>query len=57
MDSAKAYLAAGLYRPNLDVLVHTMVTKVVQTDFQDGVPVFRGVEFAQSASSEFILSP
>lgn len=54
MDSAKAYLAAALFRPNLDVLVHTMVTKIVQTDAREGIPVFRGVEFAQSAFGRLI---
>jgi choline dehydrogenase len=55
MSSAKAYLAPALYRPNVDVLVHTMATKVVQTNIQDGVPVFKRVEFAQSADGGFIL--
>ncbi|KAF5354793.1 hypothetical protein D9756_005765 [Leucocoprinus leucothites] len=51
-SSAKAYLAPSLFRPNVDVLVHTLVTRVVQTDTQDGVPVLKGVEFAQSAGSQ-----
>jgi len=30
------------------------VTKVVQTGTQDGLPIFRGVQFAQSASGKEI---
>ncbi|KAH9003801.1 aryl-alcohol-oxidase from pleurotus Eryingii [Lactarius hatsudake] len=36
--------------PNLDVLVNTLATKVVQTGTHGGLPIFRGVEIAQSAS-------
>ncbi|KAI9435471.1 aryl-alcohol-oxidase from pleurotus Eryingii [Lactarius indigo] len=36
-------------RSNLDVLTNTQVTKVVQTGTRGGLPIFRGVQFAQSA--------
>ncbi|KAI0033001.1 alcohol oxidase [Vararia minispora EC-137] len=51
--------------PNFDVVINAQVTRVIRTGTQDGVPVFRGVEFAQSstspryvlhATSEIILS-
>ncbi|KAI9435479.1 aryl-alcohol-oxidase from pleurotus Eryingii [Lactarius indigo] len=48
--SSISYLTAALSRSNLDILVNTQVTKVVQTGTQDSLPIFRGVEFAQSAS-------
>ncbi|KAI0333807.1 FAD/NAD(P)-binding domain-containing protein [Cubamyces sp. BRFM 1775] len=47
-DAATAYLAPALSRPNLDVLVETQVTKVIQTGTNGSKPMFRGVEFAQS---------
>ncbi|KAH8983348.1 aryl alcohol oxidase [Lactarius akahatsu] len=39
------------HRPNLDVLINTQVTKVLQTGTRHGVPVLQGVQFAQSAAS------
>ncbi|KAH9177252.1 aryl-alcohol-oxidase from pleurotus Eryingii [Lactarius sanguifluus] len=45
-----SYLTPVLCRPNLDVLVNTLATKVVQTGTHRGLPIFRGVEIAQSAS-------
>ncbi|EPQ58624.1 alcohol oxidase [Gloeophyllum trabeum ATCC 11539] len=48
--SAGSYIEPALLRPNLDILVDTQVTKVLQTGNHDGTPVFRGVEFAQSAT-------
>ncbi|KAI9435478.1 aryl-alcohol-oxidase from pleurotus Eryingii [Lactarius indigo] len=45
-----SYLTPALSRSNLDILINTQVTKVVQTGTQDGLPIFRGVQFAQSAS-------
>ena len=49
--AATAYLGPALSRPNLDVLVETQVTKLIQTGISlEGKPVFRGVEFAQSSS-------
>lgn len=49
-SAATAYLRPALSRPNLDVLINTQVTKVLQTGTRHGVPVFQGVQFAQSAA-------
>ncbi|KAN0141960.1 hypothetical protein V8E53_000422 [Lactarius tabidus] len=49
-SAATAYLRPALSRHNLDVLVNTQVTKVLHTGTREGVPVFKGVEFAQSAT-------
>ncbi|KAF8259325.1 alcohol oxidase [Lactarius quietus] len=49
-SASVSYLTPALSRPNLDILTDTLVTKVVQTGTQDGCPIFRGVQFAQSAS-------
>ncbi|KAJ6625796.1 GMC oxidoreductase-domain-containing protein [Mycena sp. CBHHK59/15] len=47
-SSATAYLAPNfLQRPNLDVLINTQVTRVLQT----GSLTFRGVEFAADAQA------
>jgi hypothetical protein len=47
--AAASYLHNGVVdRPNLTVLVHAHVTKLIKTGEQNGVPVFRAVEFAQS---------
>lgn len=51
-SSWTAYIRPNMARPNFDVLINTYVTKVVQTGSEGGLPVFRGVEFAQSADSE-----
>lgn len=48
--SARAYIEPALNRSNLDVLVNTLVTKVVQTGTENDLPVFRGVQFAQNNS-------
>lgn len=48
--SARAYIEPALNRSNLDVLVNTLVTKVVQTGTKNDLPVFRGVQFAQNNS-------
>ncbi|KAH9003688.1 aryl-alcohol-oxidase from pleurotus Eryingii [Lactarius hatsudake] len=42
-SAATAYLRPALSRPNLDVLISTQ-------DTRNGVPVFQGVQFAQSAA-------
>ncbi|KAI9435498.1 alcohol oxidase [Lactarius indigo] len=47
-SASVSYLTPVLSRPNLDILINTMVTKVVQTGTRDGLPIFRGVQFAQS---------
>lgn len=47
-SSATAYLAPALAnRSNLDVLIHTQVTRLLQTGKNGSIPIFRGVEFAQ----------
>lgn len=51
-SSARDFIAPALSRPNLDVVVNTHVTKIVQTGTQDGLPVFLGVNFARNASSK-----
>ncbi|KAF9061468.1 GMC oxidoreductase-domain-containing protein, partial [Rhodocollybia butyracea] len=57
VDAANSYLAPVLSRSNLDILVNTQVTKVVQTGTQrSGEPIFRGVEFASSSSGKFTMS-
>ncbi|KAH9016616.1 aryl-alcohol-oxidase from pleurotus Eryingii [Lactarius pseudohatsudake] len=49
-SASVSYLTPVLSRSNLDILVNTLVTKVVQTGSRGGLPIFRGVQFAQSAS-------
>ncbi|KAI0295097.1 hypothetical protein B0F90DRAFT_1811527 [Multifurca ochricompacta] len=49
-SASGSYLTPVLSRPNLDILLNTQVTKVIQTGTRDGHPIFRGVQFAQSAS-------
>ncbi|EJF63375.1 alcohol oxidase [Dichomitus squalens LYAD-421 SS1] len=49
VTSATSYLAQAMNRKNLDVVVNTRVTKVFPVGTEDGKPVFRGVEFAQTA--------
>ncbi|KAG6919213.1 hypothetical protein DXG01_008005 [Tephrocybe rancida] len=49
-SSATSYLAQKFAeRPNLHVLTNARVTRVLQTDTVNGVPVFRGVEFADDS--------
>ena len=54
-NAAASYIAPALDRKTLDVLVNTVVTRVLHSGTQNGEPVFRTVEFAQSASSEYPL--
>ncbi|KAH8987297.1 aryl-alcohol-oxidase from pleurotus Eryingii, partial [Lactarius akahatsu] len=49
-SASVSYLTPVLSRSNLDILINTQVTKVVRTGTQGGLPIFRGVEIAQSAS-------
>ncbi|OBZ73918.1 Pyranose dehydrogenase 1, partial [Grifola frondosa] len=49
-SSATAYLELILSRSNLDVLIQTQVTKLVQTSSK-GTPAFNKVEVAQNSSS------
>ncbi|ETW77972.1 aryl-alcohol oxidase-like protein [Heterobasidion irregulare TC 32-1] len=51
-SSATAYIHPSLAKyDNLDVLINTHVTQVLRTGVSGGVPVFRGVQFAQNATS------
>ncbi|KAI0299053.1 aryl-alcohol-oxidase from pleurotus Eryingii [Multifurca ochricompacta] len=50
-SASTAYLKPVLSRSNLDVLINTQVTKVLRTSERNGVPVFLGVQFAQSEAS------
>ncbi|KAH9003686.1 GMC oxidoreductase-domain-containing protein [Lactarius hatsudake] len=54
-SAATAYLRPALSRPNLDVLISTQVTKVLQTDTRNGVPVFQGVQFGQNLQDNVLL--
>ena len=50
-SAATAFLGQDtLARKNLDVLIGTRVTRLLQTGRKGGRPVFLGVELAQSAS-------
>ncbi|KAF8259333.1 aryl-alcohol-oxidase from pleurotus Eryingii [Lactarius quietus] len=49
-SASGAYLTPALSRQNLDILINTQVTKVVETGTKGSLPIFRGVQFAQSAS-------
>lgn len=44
-SSATAFLEPALNRPNLDVLIQTTVTRLVQSGRKDGKPQFKTVEF------------
>ena len=57
VTSATSYLAQAINRKNLDVVVNTRVTKVFPVGTEDGKPVFRGVEFAQTADGSYSESP
>ncbi|KAF9489097.1 aryl-alcohol oxidase-like protein [Pleurotus eryngii] len=51
-SSATAFLSPALdSRNNIDLLYQTQVTKLFQTGTEQGLPVFRGVEFARSSSA------
>ncbi|KAG5718237.1 hypothetical protein E4T56_gene1595 [Termitomyces sp. T112] len=50
-SSATSYLAPEFVRrPNLHVLTHSRVTRVLKTGTSRGLPVFKGVEFADDSS-------
>ncbi len=55
VTSATSYLAQAFDRTNLDILVNTHVTKVLPVGEEDGKPVFRGVQFAQTADGDLRL--
>ncbi|KAJ8516164.1 hypothetical protein ONZ45_g6506 [Pleurotus djamor] len=51
-SSATAYLGANvLARPNLDVIITTQVTRLIQTGVRGRTPSFTGVEFSQGPHS------
>ncbi|TBU50173.1 alcohol oxidase [Dichomitus squalens] len=52
-SASSSYIRPVLSRPNLDVLVNTVATKLLRSghDNVTGVPVFSGVEVAQSSTS------
>jgi choline dehydrogenase-like flavoprotein len=57
-DSNRAYISKFTRRANLTVLTNTHVTKILKTGTSNGVPVFRGVEFASNSTGEmFRLIP
>ncbi|KAL5528041.1 hypothetical protein ACEPAF_7177 [Sanghuangporus sanghuang] len=56
-SSAVAYIEPVLSRSNLDVLVNTRVTRVIQTGIQSSVPEFRAVEASASSNgTKYTLS-
>ncbi|KAL5484794.1 hypothetical protein ACEPAI_7436 [Sanghuangporus weigelae] len=56
-SSAVAYIAPVLSRSNLDVLVNTRVTRVIQTGIQSSIPEFRAVEASASSNgTKYTLS-
>ncbi|TFK50445.1 alcohol oxidase [Heliocybe sulcata] len=52
-SAATAYLGPAMGRPNLDILIHTTVTNVLQTGMADELPVLRGVQCAKEPSAAF----
>ena len=50
-DSNTAYLQPVASRPNLDIVLNTQVTKLIQTGSSDSAPVFTGVELGTSTDS------
>ena len=53
VTSATSYLARAFDRPNLDILVNTRVTRVLSVGREDGKPVFRSIQFAQTVDGEW----
>ncbi|KAI0282905.1 glucose-methanol-choline oxidoreductase [Russula brevipes] len=52
VSAATAYLEPALEsRSNIDLLFNTQVTRLIRTGTKQGRPIFRGVQFAASASS------
>ncbi|KAI0049156.1 GMC oxidoreductase [Auriscalpium vulgare] len=49
-SSATGYLHPILGRPNLDVLIDTQATRVLQTGSRGSIPIVRGVELANGVS-------
>ena len=51
-SGATAYVDPILERENLNVLIQTQVTRIVQTGEEDGKPVFREIQAAQGPTGE-----
>ncbi|KAI0055436.1 aryl-alcohol oxidase-like protein [Artomyces pyxidatus] len=51
-SSATAYLQPALNRPNLDVLINTQVTRLINIANKSAVPDLREVEFALNSTSK-----
>lgn len=51
-SSATAYLEPALNRPNLDVLIHTTVTRLISTSKSNQKPTFKKVEFAANSTGQ-----
>ena len=49
-SSATQFLQPAAVRPNLDVLIHSTVTKLIQTGILDGKPEFKNVKFATAVN-------
>ncbi|KAI0687622.1 alcohol oxidase [Cytidiella melzeri] len=52
-SAALSYLDSILTSHNLDIVVNTHVTKLLQTGTSGGLPVFRGVQISQPGSGKF----
>ncbi|KAI0049315.1 GMC oxidoreductase [Auriscalpium vulgare] len=56
-SSYTSYIKPALSRTNFDVLINTQATKLISTGTQSGTPVFRGVQFATSATAtKYVLN-
>ena len=54
-SSASAFIAPALERPNLEVVVNTLATKLIPTNATSGTPDIRTVELLNSSTSEHQL--
>ena len=54
-SSATAYLSADVQaRSNLDIMINTRATRLVQTGTSGGVPEFKAVEVAENSSGQYV---
>lgn len=51
-SSATSYLKPAQSRPNLEIIIHAQVTKLLQTGTTRGHPAFRCVQFVQHEGGE-----
>lgn len=56
IDAASAYITPIVGRGNLDILLNTRVTRIIQTDLVSGVPAFMKVEFGTNSSGGMRMS-